>query len=136
MRCFRQARGGVGIVADGVQPPLSWAYAPVDPKYRQNVDEAKRLLDAAGWKPGTDGMRIKDKQTFSFTLYTNSSDPVRETYAGLLRDAWAKVGVNATVVAEKWATFVDRVTRTHDFDAFLGSFASDCGPRSLVTLLD
>ncbi len=125
---LQSARNGVGIVADGVQPPLSWAYAPVDPKYRQNLDEAKRLLDAAGWKAGADGIRIKDRQTFSFTLATNSSDPIRETYAGLLRDAWAKVGVNVTVVSEKWTAFVDRVTRTHDFDAFVASYASEVDP--------
>lgn len=125
---LQSARGGVGIVADGVQPPLSWAYAVVDPKYRQNVDEAKRLLDAAGWKLSADGVLVKDRQTFSFNLYTNSSDPIREAYANLLRDAWSKVGVNVTVVAEKWATFVDRVTRTHDFDAFVGSFAGAVDP--------
>ncbi len=122
------ARNGVGIVADGVQPPPSWAYAPVDPRYRQNLDEAKRLLDAAGWKAGADGVRVKFGQTFAFTLTTNSSDPIRETYAGLLRDAWANVGVNVTVVSEKWSTFVDRVTRTHDFDAFVASFAGNVDP--------
>jgi len=125
---LQRARSGVGIVADGVQPPPSWAYAPVDPRYRQNLDEAKRLLDAAGWKVGADGVRAKFGQTFAFTLTTNSSDPIRETYAGLLRDAWANVGVNVTVVSEKWSTFVDRVTRTHDFDAFVASFAGDVDP--------
>lgn len=123
-----QTARGVGIVADGVQPPLSWAYTAVDPKYRQNIDEAKRLLDAAGWKLASDGVRVKNQRTFSFTLYTNSSDPVRETYANLLRDAWAKVGVNATVVVEKWAAFVGRVTRTHDFDAFVASYSGTVDP--------
>jgi len=125
---LQSARNGVGTVADGVQPPPSWAYAPVAPTYRQNVEEAKRLLDAAGWKAGVDGIRVKDRQTFSFTLATNSSDPIREIYAGLLRDAWAKVGVNVTVVSEKWTAFVDRVTRTHDFDAFVASYASEVDP--------
>jgi len=125
---LQRARNGVGVVADGVQPPPSWAYTPVDPRYRQNLDEAKRLLDAAGWKVGADGVRAKFGQTFAFTLTTNSSDPIRETYAGLLRDAWASVGVNVIVVSEKWSTFVDRVTRTHDFDAFVASFAGDVDP--------
>jgi peptide/nickel transport system substrate-binding protein len=125
---LQSARSGIGIVADGVQPPPSWAYAPVEPRYRQNLDEAKRLLDAAGWKAGADGIRVKDRQTFSFTLTTNSSDPIRETYAGLLRDAWAKVGINVTIVSEKWSTFVDRVTRTHDFDAFVASYIGNVDP--------
>jgi peptide/nickel transport system substrate-binding protein len=125
---LQTARGGAGVVADGVQPPLSWAYASVDPKYRQDINQAKQLLDAAGWKVAPDGIRVKDQRTFSFTLYTNSSDPIRESYANLLRDAWAKVGVNVTVTAEKWSTFVDRVTHTHDFDAFVASFVGDVDP--------
>ena len=125
---LQNARSGIGIVADGVQPPPSWAYTPVEPRYRQNLDEAKRLLDAAGWKAGADGIRVKDRQTFSFTLTTNSSDAIREAYAGLLRDAWAKVGVNVTIVSEKWSTFVDRVTRTHDFDAFVASYIGNVDP--------
>ena len=125
---LQTARGGAGVVADGVEPPLSWAYAPVDPKYQQNLTEATRLLDLAGWQRAADGMRVKSGQAFAFRLYTNSSDPVRETYAGLLRDAWAKIGVNVTVVSEKWSTFVDRVTHTHDFDAFVASFTGNVDP--------
>lgn len=125
---IKNIRSGVGIVADGIEPPLSWAYAAVDPKYRQNTDEANRLLDAAGWKRGADGLRAKDGQVFSFRLDTNSSDPVREAYANYLRDAWARLGINVTVVTEKWAAFVDRITRTRDFDAFIATFEGDVDP--------
>jgi peptide/nickel transport system substrate-binding protein len=125
---LKSVRGGVGTVADGIEPPISWAYAAVDPKYRQDVDEANRLLDTAGWKRGADGLRVKDGQAFTFRLHTNSSDPVREAYANYLRDAWARIGVNASVVTEKWAAFVDRITRTHDFDAFVATFDGDVDP--------
>jgi peptide/nickel transport system substrate-binding protein len=125
---LKNIRGAVGTIADGIEPPISWAYAAVDPKYRQNVDEANRLLDAAGWKRGPDGVRIKDGQVFSFRLYTNSSDPVREAYAAYLRDAWTRVGIDANLITEKWATFVDRITRTHDFDAFIATFQGDVDP--------
>lgn len=125
---LQSVRGGVGTVADGIEPPLSWAFAAVEPKYRQNLDEARRLLDAAGWTPGADGVRIKDRQAFAFRLYTNASDPGREAYASALRAAWARVGVNAIVTTEKWAAFVDRVTRTRDFDAFIATFVGDVDP--------
>jgi peptide/nickel transport system substrate-binding protein len=124
----RSIRSGVGTVADGIEPPLSWAYAAVDPKYRQNLDEANRLLDAAGWKRGADGLRVKDGQVFSFRLDTNSSDPVREAYTAFLRESWSRIGIDAMVVTEKWAAFVDRVTRTRDFDAFVATFEGDVDP--------
>ena len=37
-------------------PPDSWA-APAIPFYRHDPDDAKRLLDAAGWRMGSDGYR-------------------------------------------------------------------------------
>jgi peptide/nickel transport system substrate-binding protein len=35
-----------------------------------DVEKAKRLLDEAGWKIGPDGVRVKDGQRLSFTLYS------------------------------------------------------------------
>lgn len=125
---LKAVRGGVGTVADGIEPPLSWAFAAVDPKYRQNQDEARRLLDAAGWKPGADGVRVRDRQTFAFRLFTNSSDAGREAYASALHEAWARVGIDAIVTTEKWTPFVDRITRTRDFDAFIATFVGDVDP--------
>lgn len=131
----KDVRGGLGAVADGIEPPPSWAAVPVDPKYRPNLDEAKRLLDNAGWKPGSDGVRVKDRQTLSFNLSTNNSNPVRERYAALCRDAWAKIGVNVTVVSEKFSAFQDRITRTRDFDAFVASYVGDVDPDTLESAL-
>jgi len=129
----RDARSGLATVADGIEPPPSWATAFIDPKYRQNLNEARRLLDVAGWQPGPDGVRTKDRQMLTLTISINNSDPVREAYARLLRDAWKQIGVNATVQSEPFALFRDRITRTHDFDAFVGSYIGSVDPNSLET---
>lgn len=131
----RDARGGLGLVPDGIEPPPSWATVGVDPKYRPNIEEAKRLLDAAGWQPGPDGVRVRDRQPLALTLYTNTSDPARETYARLIREAWGRIGVVVTVQAERQAAFIDRVTRTRDFDAFVASINGDADPHALESSL-
>ena len=46
----------------------------VDPKYEISYDpaKAKALLDEAGWKPGADGVRVKDGQPLKVKLWTQS----------------------------------------------------------------
>ena len=82
----------------------------VDPKYRQNIDEAKRLLDAAGWKlgPMAFGSRITRPSPSRLHEFQRSGS---RDLCGPASRCVGKVGINATVVAEKWAAFVDRVTR-------------------------
>ena len=51
------------------QTKASWAYYEGDNKYEYNLEEAKKILDEAGWKVGADGIREKDgvKLTINFT---------------------------------------------------------------------
>ncbi len=132
---LRDARGGLGFVADGIEPPPSWATTAVDPRYRPDPEGAKRLLDAAGWLPGPDGVRVRERQPLTLTLLTNNSDPAREAYARLLREAWTRIGVGVAVQVEPWSAFRDRVTRTRDFDAFIAGITGDADPHGLESSL-
>ena len=51
-----------------VASPLSWIYNPDVPKFEYDVDQANALLDAAGWVTGSNGVRAKDGQDFTFKL--------------------------------------------------------------------
>jgi peptide/nickel transport system substrate-binding protein len=46
----------------------------VDPKFNISYDpeKAKQLLDEAGWKPGSDGIRVKDGKALEVNLWTQS----------------------------------------------------------------
>jgi len=48
-------------------PPDSWA-APRVPFYRHDPHDAQRLLSAAGWLPGPDGVRRKDGAPLALTI--------------------------------------------------------------------
>ncbi len=47
--------------------------------YPFDPNQAKQILDQAGWKPGADGIREKNGVRLSFTHSTTSGNPIRET---------------------------------------------------------
>lgn len=113
---------GQAIVADGTQPPASFAHAPSKTVYQQNLEQAKSLLDEAGWKAGTDGIRQKDGQVLRFTLSTNSDDPERKETAEWLIKSWNAIGVHVDRDFQKWSTIREETIRTREFDALLLGF--------------
>ncbi len=61
---------------------------------KQDVEGAKKLLDEAGWKPGPDGVRVKDGRRFHL-LYQTSVNAVRQDFQALIKQWWADVGAEA-----------------------------------------
>ena len=60
-----------------VLEPLVYASTANDWCRTQDVEEANRLLDEAGWARGSDGVRAKDGVTLSI-LYQTSTNSVRQ----------------------------------------------------------
>ena len=60
----------------------------------QDIAEANRLLDEAGWVMGSDGVRTKDGQRLSL-LYQTSTNSVRQAAQALIKQDWAQIGVDA-----------------------------------------
>ncbi len=118
---------GYATVAHGTAPVPSWAYAPEQIKTRYTYDPAKasQLLDAAGWRPGPDGIRVKDGKRLAFTLWAakgNEDQPMK------MREQWRAVGVEATVQTEEFDAFLKRLTETHDFEMIFSGFTLDIDP--------
>lgn len=123
-------RFGLGEVAHGTMPLISWAYNPdgLEIKYEYDPDKAKQLLDEAGWVPGPDGIREKDGQRLAFSVYTNAGNQVREQYITVFQQAWKEIGVECTPKTEEWNAFLDRITGSKDFEMFLVGFQWDVDP--------
>lgn len=58
----------------------------------QDIDEANRLLDEAGWTRGSDGVREKDGMRLS-VLYQTSANSVRQSAQALIKQWWEEIGV-------------------------------------------
>src|SRR6266566_601330 len=65
---IRQVLQGYAAPATGQFPPSSWAFDPSVKGYPFDPARAKALLAEAGWKPGPDGVLVKDGKRLSFSL--------------------------------------------------------------------
>ena len=58
----------------------------------QDIAGANRVLDAAGWKRGADGVRAKDGVRLSY-LYQTSTNAVRQDFQAIIKQWWSEIGV-------------------------------------------
>ena len=75
-----------------VPAPERYASSANDDCLVRDVEKANQLLDAAGWKPGEDGVRTKDGTRLSI-LYQTSTNSVRQGTQALIKQMWSEIGV-------------------------------------------
>jgi peptide/nickel transport system substrate-binding protein len=62
-------------------------------KWEFNVDKANQVLDAAGWKRGPDGVRVKDGRKLKLVYQTSINTPRQKTQA-IVKQACQKAGID------------------------------------------
>ncbi|BCB84768.1 ABC transporter substrate-binding protein [Phytohabitans suffuscus] len=83
------------------------AHADLGSQLRHAPDEAKRVLDAAGWTAGADGIRVKDgKRLVVRAVWTNGAVG-NKTLLELVQQYAREVGIDLTLVEQDQATFVE-----------------------------
>ena len=65
-------------------------------------EEAKKILDSAGWKEGGDGIREKDGKKAEFELYYPTADPLRTNVAVEAANQAKNLGINIKLVGSNW----------------------------------
>lgn len=105
-----EVTGGVFEVARGLYPS-SEPYA-LD-NQRTDPAAARRLLDEAGWRPGADGVRVKDGERLEVTLLPTPEGPETRTLAVALRSQLAEIGFDVRI-----SDFEDQVAAMEDPDAW------------------
>ncbi|MDA8253951.1 MAG: ABC transporter substrate-binding protein [Rhodospirillales bacterium] len=78
-------------------PTQSWAYNPHVAPHVYDPAKAKSILDAAGWKPGSGGIREKNGVRLSFQNSTTAGNHVREQAQQLLQQNWQDIGVEMKI---------------------------------------
>jgi peptide/nickel transport system substrate-binding protein len=58
-----------------------------------NLDKANQMLDAAGWKRGPDGIRVKDGKKLKLVFQTSINTPRQKTQA-IIKQACQKAGID------------------------------------------
>jgi peptide/nickel transport system substrate-binding protein len=120
---------GIPLPASSFMPQQSWAYNGKLPAHVFDQKKAAAILDAAGWKPGSDGIRVKNGVRLAFTNSTTTGNPVREQAQQLLAQDWAKIGVEMTIKNMPAAVLWAKYWSDSQFDSLMTSttytFASD-----------
>lgn len=88
---------GQSSVAESLIPPISPFYNPDTPRYAHDPDQAKAILDADGWTPGPDGIRVNSSgQRLSFK-YQSTVTSIRKLTMPLVKDELAAVGIEVNI---------------------------------------
>ncbi|HEY2871056.1 MAG TPA: peptide ABC transporter substrate-binding protein [Reyranella sp.] len=73
-------------------------FASKNTKYEFSIDKANALLDKAGWKKGSDGIREKDGKKLKFVYQTSINQP-RQKNQAIVKQACQKAGIDIEVKA-------------------------------------
>ena len=79
-------------------------YRSKNTKFEFNTDKANALLDSAGWKKGSDGIREKGGKKMKFVYQTSVNQPRQKTQA-IIKQAAQKVGIDLELKAVTASVF-------------------------------
>ena len=98
----------------------SWALPTIAPDAR-DVDAATAALDAAGWRPGTDGIRARDGVRLSSSIAVRPSRTDLLTFAYAAAEQLADCGIELTVeeLDLTGETMLQQLEWPNDFDTLL-----------------
>ena len=98
---------GLGTPATGLLSPLNWAYEGAVRQWPYDPQQAKRLLDDAGFPdPDRDGPRPRFKLSFKSTNLD-----LRRRIAEALKEQLQRVGVELEIRTYEWGTFFSDIKK-------------------------
>lgn len=109
--------------------PFYYKHTANDPSVKPfnfNLDEAKRLLDEAGWKD-SDGNGIRDKMVnnekkeFKFTILAYAGSPEWQSSLSVFKEDLRKIGVTMDYSPVDWPTMQKKMDEKK-FDAYTGGW--------------
>jgi len=126
--------GESGVPADSTLPPYNWAYSPDNHSLPYDVRRANTLLDQAGWKLGSDGIRARDGRRLQFSLLTYAGATARGILAQQMQNAWHAIGADVTVrpIPINVLFARDSMYNKAEFDVALDGFVYDPDPDRSV----
>lgn len=115
-RILNEVLGGDGHPLDF--PPISGYTGLLDTKIPHNTVKAGELLDEAGWKLNSDGLREKDDALLAVTL-TTVDQPENMGVLQIIKEGWSSIGVDVSLLAVPSSEIHRTVIRPRDYEALL-----------------
>ncbi len=82
-------------------------------------DEAKKLLDGAGWQPGPDGIRVKDGKPLALTVQYFTGQPSAKAVLELIQQQLKAVGI-AVMLREDPVANGGKIVQAKGYDLLWG----------------
>ena len=142
---FRQAvsaaldrQGMVRLVYEGRATPLAGHVTPGNrlwlntalPRPQRSLVRARELLARAGFVTRNGQLRDAAGTPVTFTIVTNAANAARVQMATIIQDDLREIGMQAQVVPLENRALLDRVLKSHDYDAAVMALAGgDADPN-------
>jgi peptide/nickel transport system substrate-binding protein len=112
---------GLGREATGPYKPGTWAHNPNVKTYPYDLEKARALLAAAGWKEkNADGILVnKNGQPFAFELMTNQGNDERKKVAEIVQASLKELGLQVDIRVIEWASFLKEYIKKRRFEAII-----------------
>jgi peptide/nickel transport system substrate-binding protein len=127
----RTLYGGFATPASGPIPPGLWPHDPSIAPWPFDPKQAEALLDEAGFRKGTDGVRRRDGKPFAFSLILGTGSELQRQIVEVAQQSFRKAGIEMTVRPMEWAAFVAKVDEG-DYEAAILAYSLDPNPDLAV----
>jgi peptide/nickel transport system substrate-binding protein len=94
---------GQARLAPSLLPPNHWAFEPNVRQYDYDPARSEKLLDAAGFRPDAQGIRLH-------LTFKTSTDEGARTLSEVLANQWKRVGIAVDLRPLEFATFYSDIT--------------------------
>ncbi len=132
------------VAMSGLAEPASSLLSPVDTFYRWNIPEdqlhtydpakAREILDAAGYKTGSDGIRVASNgKQLKFRLVAMNEYPMDIIAAKRITSYLKDVGIGTTLEVMDEGAFTDANYDNADDDLYLWSWTADIDPGYILS---
>jgi peptide/nickel transport system substrate-binding protein len=115
-----------GSLRQGYRPSESAAFLSASPRYRPNwrryrhhPEKARRLLEQADCRRGSDGVYVCDGERLALRFVTTAGGGPRERTLELVQDRLGQVGIAVTPVYAPSLVVFNQVLKSGDFDLVL-----------------
>ncbi|WP_334077835.1 ABC transporter substrate-binding protein [Paenibacillus sanfengchensis] len=127
--------GIYGPYADVINIPestVSWAYTNENIEtYDFDLEKAKKMLDEAGWKVGSDGLREKDGEKFKINFSATADNPVVDALLPIMTQNYKELGIEIVAETLDFNAIMDKAN-TGDFDMFFAAWSLTPDPDNTV----
>ncbi len=122
---------GYADVINIPQSKVSWAYTDDVEKYEFNQEKANQLLDEAGWKKGSDGIREKDGKKLEIKFLATTPNPVNDAIIPVAKEGYKALGIDFKPEQMDFNTVRAKIKKKgNDFDMYFMAWGLTPEPDS------